>query len=520
MIRSLSLPMNSNPFPATAVPEIILDAEPGYADFHRRAWELAWEHVVEYPGAPRSPYMDEAHTPGRIWIWDTCFMALFCKYAPDRFPGVESFDNFYLPLYDDASTTLGIHHLDNPPLFAWVEWQDYLFTGRRERLETIYRKGYLQKHFAMMESLPLPQAPACADNETFFRKVALGYHWAGCPNGMDNTPRGGGGGGASPDNARDGYPDILWLDAIAQQALAAEALANMADLFEDCAEAERWREKHRDLGDLLNRHYWDEEDGIYYDIRAAAPHDFYKVKTPAAYWPMLAGLCSPHQAQRLAEHLEAPLIFGGPIPFPSVSRDDPAFDPDGGYWRGGVWLPLAYMTVQALERYGFNDLADATAVNLVRHMFKSWRDYDPHTIWEAYSPTQPKPSTHKRPDRLARPDFCGWSALGPISLMIENVLGIHADAITNTVTWRPRHDGRHGVRNLRFGGVTASLIHDGRGQVDIVASHPFTLCLDRAAPFPVAAGVSRVPPLDLTAMMAPAGPTTNPREPDRNRNKQ
>ncbi len=466
-------------FPATEVPEVVFDAEPGYADFHRRAWELAWEHVIELPGAPRSPYMDEAHTPGRIWIWDTCFMALFCKYAPDRFPGVESFDNFYRPLYDGAPTTLGIHHLDNPPLFAWIEWQDYLFTGRRDRLEAIYRGGYLQKHFALMESLPLPQPPACADNETFFRKVELGYHWAGCPNGMDNTPRGGGGGGPNPDDARVGYPDILWLDAIAQQALAAESIANIADVLGETAEAEPWRDKHRALGELLNRHYWDEEDGIYYDIRAAAPHAPYQVKTPAAYWPMLAGLCSREQAERLAAHLTDPEVFGGAVPWPSLARNEPAFDPKGGYWRGGVWLPLAYMGTKALERYGYHGLANQAAEALVRHMFDTWGDGEPHTIWEAYSPTEAKPSTHKRPDRLVRPDFCGWSALGPISLMIENVLGIHCDATTNTVTWRLHHDCRHGVRNLRFGQTRVSLIHEADGRVDVESNRPFQLHMER-----------------------------------------
>lgn len=486
--------MTFHSFPAHAVPEIILDAKPGYAEFHRRAWELAWDHVIEYPGAPRSPYMDEAHTPGRIWIWDTCFMALFCKYAPDVFPGVESFANFYQPLYNGTASTLDIHHLDNPPLFAWVEWQDYLVTGRRDRLEAVYLAGYLQLHYELMESLPLREAPACATNETFWRKTPLGYHWAGCCSGMDNTPRGGGGAapGQRSDDSRHGYPDILWLDAIAQQALSAECIANIASLFGDEEEADHWRARWHAHGELLKRHYWDEKDGIYYDIRAAAPNGFHKVKTPATYWPMLAGLCSPEQARRLASQLDDPAVFGGPVPFPSVSRDDPAFDPAGGYWRGGVWLPMAYMVVKALERYGFHELADRTSGQLVHQMFQTWKDFDPHTIWEAYSPTGPKPSTHKRPDKLARPDFCGWSALGPISLMIENVLGIRCDAHANTVTWRLRQDGRQGVRNLRFGSVTASLIHDGRNHVDIVANQPFTLCLGNAPPIPVAAGASRV----------------------------
>jgi hypothetical protein len=406
-------------------------------------------------------------------------MALFCKYAPDRFPGVESFDNFYKPLYDGAPTTLGIHHLDNPPLFAWIEWENYRFTGNRARIEEIYRKGYLQKHFELMESLPLPRAPACADNETFFRKVALGYHWAGCPNGMDNTPRGGGGGGPNPDDARFGYPDILWLDALAQQALAAQCIGNIAAELGDAESAATWSAKWRTLGDLLNRHYWDDEDGLYHDIRAAAPHGFYKVKTPAIYWPMLAGLCSREQAERLASHVRDPDVFGGAVPWPSLARNEPAFDPKGGYWRGGVWLPLAYMGTKALERYGHHDLADRAAETLVRHMYTTWREFEPHTIWEAYSPTEAKPSTHKRPDQRVRPDFCGWSALGPISLMIENVLGIQCDAVSDTVTWRLHHPGRHGIRNLRIGKVTADLIYDGSGKVEIRANRPFRLQLDK-----------------------------------------
>ena len=53
--------------------------------------------------------MDEGFDPDTIWIWDTCFMAHFSKYAPDLFPGVESFDNFYRPMYDAEPTSLKIH---------------------------------------------------------------------------------------------------------------------------------------------------------------------------------------------------------------------------------------------------------------------------------------------------------------------------------------------------------------------------------------------------------------------------
>ena len=483
--------MSRADFPSSSVPEIIFDGELGFAALHRRAWELAWDHVVHRPGVPQSPYMDEAHSRNLIWIWDTCFMALFCKYAPDHFPGVESLDNFYKPIHDGAATTLRIHHLDNPPLFAWVEWENFRFTGNEDRLRAVWEAGYLQKHFALMERLPLAEPLACSPNETFFRKTPHGYHWAGCCSGMDNTPRGGGGIGPK-DDSRAGYPDILWVDALAQQALSARCIADIAAHFGDKTEEESYRRIHTDSCALLNRLYWDEADGIYYDIRADDPDRHFKVKTPACFWPMLAGAPNAEQARRLAALVEDPKVFGGQVPFPSVDRSSPHFHEHGLYWQGGVWLPLAYMAIKALEQYGFREIASDAALKLVRQMERVWREVEPHTIWEAYSPTKAKPSTHKRPEQTVRPDFCGWSALGPISLMIENVIGLHCDACAGVVTWHLHHQRRQGVRNLRFGQIAVTLIYDGHGTIDVEADHPFELHVNGHT-FPVAAGQNHFP---------------------------
>ena len=42
---------------------------------------------------------------------------------------------------------------------------------------------------------------------------------------------------------------------------------------------------------------------------------------------------------------------------------------------------------------------------------KTYTDFEPHTIWEAYSPTEFKPASNEfEKGELSRPDFCGWSA--------------------------------------------------------------------------------------------------------------
>ena len=53
------------------VPEPVLDAQPGVIEIYNAAWKSAWQHVHTDPGAPQSPFMDEAFTDGTIWIWDT-----------------------------------------------------------------------------------------------------------------------------------------------------------------------------------------------------------------------------------------------------------------------------------------------------------------------------------------------------------------------------------------------------------------------------------------------------------------
>ncbi len=72
------------------VPEPVFDERPEYNRLYERTWELAHDHLLDLPGMPQTPYMDEAFCDVRIWIWDSCFMSLFCKYAPNCFPGVET----------------------------------------------------------------------------------------------------------------------------------------------------------------------------------------------------------------------------------------------------------------------------------------------------------------------------------------------------------------------------------------------------------------------------------------------
>lgn len=113
-------------------------------------------------------------------------------------------------------------------------------------------------------------------------------------------------------------------------------------------------------------------------------------------------------------------------------------------------------------------------------MSETYRNYEPHTVWECYTPSAPLPSIKVAggDKGRVRPDFCGWSALGPISLFIENVLGFYnIDANRHLVEWHKKGSGRQGLRNLRFGDVRTDIVADGN-TVSITSDNAYTLVVN------------------------------------------
>ncbi|MCL1079109.1 hypothetical protein D5R81_14045 [Parashewanella spongiae] len=456
------------------IPDPIFDKNPQLVNLYWEAWEQAWDHVKHQQNMPQSPYMDEAFSDDLNWIWDTCFMVHFCRYAPKKFPGIESLDNFYEVMYDGKNTPIKVHHIDNPPLFAWTEIEYFKLTGDKSRILHIEKKQYLQKHFEFFNAPPTGQTLPYGNKKVVLKKEKLGFIWNGNSSGMDNTPRG---------RSSGGYSKIYWLDALAQQGLSAKYIVEMAKITNNKPLQFEYEKKYHEIKQLINNHYWDEEEGFYFDINKKTGEKD-KVWTPASYWVMLAEMCTPEQATRMLKHVMDPQKFGGKFPWVTLSRDDKDYDSKGQYWRGGIWLPTAYMGTKALEKYGFLEEANELATNLVNHIKNTYIDFSPHTIWEAYSPSKHLPSTGKSKydgvnkkygGNFARPHFCGWSALGPISMLIENVIGFYSiDASNSTVTWRLSQKSRHGIKNLIFGNINTDIIYED-GKVFVKSNKPYTL---------------------------------------------
>lgn len=481
------------------VPTPICDSHPEYYEFYKKAWELAFAHIKHIDGMPQTPYMDEAFCDTQVWIWDTCFMTLFCKYAQDVFPGVETLNNFYEVLYNNASLpavippenephwtgatpgvpyNIKVHLADNPPLFAWAEYVNAIVRGDADYIkELLCERKVLQKHYEWFDSLTEPTRLPNVFQRTWLIAEKNGYRWEGGCSGMDNTPRGRLGEhavGQRPNN-----PDMLWVDAICQQALCADMISRMYLLIGDSASAAEWAEKYNEKKDTVNRLYWNSADGFYYDIdRNTLAH--YPVMTVASLWALTAGIASPEQAALLAKRVCEPETLGGDPPIVSLSRSDSDFDANGLYWRGALWLPTAYASLCGFNRYHLFDVAHETGKKILDYMYRTYVEYEPHTIWECYSPTKYEPASNEHGNAVARPDFCGWSALGPISVYIECVLGFHTvDAFSNRVEWEKPDDmgDNIGIKNLRFGKVTTDIVANG-SLCTVTSNAPYTLSIN------------------------------------------
>ena len=377
-----------------------------------------------------------------------------------------------------GALALKIQHPDNPPLFAWAEEEYVRHTGDLGRVEWLLRSGYLQRHFEFFETV----APGSVFGTATSRPSSSGLRaaTAGTASAAAWTTHRGlhsRAGAARTATSSGSTPPR-------SRPVAARSIARLARQVGDEALASEYDDRHRELGELVND-FWDDGDGIYYDRVDEPPYEFRRVRTPAAYWPLLAGVCDAEQADALAARLTDPDCFGGPVPWPSVARDDPAYRPTGHYWRGGVWVPNAYVAARALADNGHAGLAHAASLQLVRHLARTYADYQPATIWEAYSPERPTPSTAKDDAEIARPDFCGWSALAPIAMLIDTVSSAPTwrTTLTSTVHYRRHLPGRTGIRNLRVGDTRVTVIADDT-TLTVSTNSPITLALPGPAPSP------------------------------------
>ncbi|MFT7558711.1 MAG: hypothetical protein ACI93R_000610 [Flavobacteriales bacterium] len=459
----------------TKIPLVTLEEHPGWEDLYIRAFEIAFSKIQQ--GTKENGfvdyYMDEAFS-ANIFQWDTSFIMMFARYGNQELPSIVSLENFYRYQHDDGwigrelrekdgssywpkSGSLEANCSINPPLFSWAEWQDYQVRGDISRFsKRVNDKTILD---VLVDYYDWIKANRRWDNQL--------YWTTSYANGMDRSPR------LATDHVCS-HADGSWIDITAQQALNALYISKIAAEVGDKKLQTRFEREHAEIKTLINTSFWDDEDGFYYDLTKDG--EFFKVKTPASFWVLIADVTNDKQERRLVnEHILDPERFWTEHHLPTVSKDEETYMKDGGYWDGAVWAPTTYQTIKGLEFQGFTTVARRIAMNHIQNLY--WVYRSTNTLHENYRPETVAKGVH------ARDDFVGWTGVGPIAALIENVMGIQVNGAGDSLIWDVNLAERHGIKNLQFGDNTVSLMADDRldknsgVKVKVTTDSPFTLKL-------------------------------------------
>lgn len=446
----LSQPVQQGELPcyeevADRLPRPIWDGHEDVLRCYDKVWQLAFGNLRKANAEAGfvSHFIDTAFN-GYLFMWDSSFIVMFCKYGSRLFDFQRTLDNFYSHQHRDGFICREICEdipgeqftrddpaSTGPNVLPWAEWEYFCSTGDKERLARVFD-------------------PLCA----FHRWMQLNRSWpdgsywsCGLACGMDNQPR-----------QAEGYDPQLshgfmsWIDTCAQQYLSANILVRMAGVLGREDEVAWLKEEAALLGDIVNRKMWSEQDAYYYDTRRDGTVS--GVKTVGAYWTLLADLVPAERMDRFVAHLDNEAEFKRPNRVPTLSADDPHYKEDGSYWKGGVWAPTNYMVLCGLGRHGYHQLAHEIACDYLKNVIAVFNQTG--TVYENYAPEKVSPGNP------ALPNFVGWTGLAPTAILFEYIFGIHPDAMAHHLTWHIRCTERHGVTRYPLGDATVELLCEAR----------------------------------------------------------
>ena len=127
------------------------------------------------------------------------------------------------------------------------------------------------------------------------------------------------------------------------------AMAVIARSLNESADAKEFDARADRVCELINRYFWDDADGMYYDRDERNGH-LVKVKSATCFMPLFAGAATPERAKRIVEeHILNEKEFWLAYPIASYAKTEPDYYQGSHHecnWRGPTWAPTNYMAFQ------------------------------------------------------------------------------------------------------------------------------------------------------------------------------
>ena len=295
----------------------------------------------DYPWGTLRGIVPSRFTYAGVWNWDSAFHALaVSRWDPELayeqceiFIGSQQQNGMFIDMqFADGRIGDGA---SKPPVFPWAFCEVYRRCPDLTRLKKAYASYMRLEEYwvSRRKTGDLFHYDAAYDDG----HVDM---YAKCESGWDTSVR--------FDN---GVTNLWAVDLNCYMVMLYRALAFMAkELGEDHAV---WKEKETSLVSAVKKALWNDRIGCYTDAYSDTEKQS-DTLSPASFMPLFIGIASGAQAEKMLEILaDTNKFYPG---MPTVSYDDPKYASDD-YWRGPMWLNVAYFALKGAKEYGFGKIA-------------------------------------------------------------------------------------------------------------------------------------------------------------------
>lgn len=161
----------------------------------------------------------------------------------------------------------------------------------------------------------------------------------------------------------------------------ADVLAGLAVRLGRDEDANHWSDRSRERAARVRSLCWDDDTAFFLEVDVVSGRRLPWLSL-SAFWVMWAGIATERQADALVTRLAG---FRGRYGVAFTDRPYPSPHPEFGHlqWQHPAgWPPMQVIVVQALQRYGYDDLARAIARDFVELQVLEYERTG--SLWEKY----------------------------------------------------------------------------------------------------------------------------------------
>ena len=310
----------------------------------KRCYDTITANICDGPQFPWSPCRCICPGTGNfdgIWNWDSAFHSIGVSRWDTELAmeGLLGFMKFQKPdgMFPDVIWNSGDieNRFTKPPVLAAASAIVYKRCGDKKFLEKVYPKLISAESFWTENR--------CMDGMFYYDSEDKGekdyLKHVMFESGWDNSVR-------WDKTITDLWPIDLNCFAVAEYK-ALSFIAGELGLTEASGD---WAEKAQKLTVLINERLWDSKNQYYADANRFTG-EVSDVLSPASFMPLFINIAGREQAAAMAKLAQT--RFCGKMP--TVTYDNPEYSND--YWRGPMWLNVAFFAARGLKNYGF-EVAD------------------------------------------------------------------------------------------------------------------------------------------------------------------